>query len=45
MEGIATTKEVYGQAQKLIKDEHNIDRTVNQVEFVHLRNACALDTS
>ena len=43
--GIATNKEVYGQVQKLMKDEHNIDRTVKQVEFVHLRSACAFDTS
>ena len=35
VEGIATNKEVYGQVQKLIKDEHNIDRTVKQVEFAH----------
>ena len=44
VEGIATNKDVYGQVQKLMKDEHNIDRTVKQVEFVHLRNACAFDT-
>ena len=44
VEGIATNKEVYGQVQKLMKDEHNVDRTVKQVEFVHLRNACAFDT-
>ena len=45
VEGIVTKKEVYGQEQKLMKYEHNIDRTVKQVEFVHLRNACAFETS
>ena len=45
VEGIATNKEVYSQVQKLMKDDHNIDQTVKQVEFVHLRNACAFDTS
>ena len=44
MEGITTNKEVHGHVQKLMKDEHNIDQTVKQVEFVHLRNACAFDT-
>ena len=33
VEGIATNKEVYGQVQKLMKDDHNIDRTVKQVEM------------
>ena len=32
VEGIATNKEVYGQVQKLMKDDHDIDRTVKQVE-------------
>ena len=45
MEGIATKKEVNGQVQNLMKDKHNIDRTVKQVEFVHLKNTCAFDSS
>ena len=32
VEGIATNKEVYGQVQKLMKDDHYIDRTMKQVE-------------
>ena len=32
VEGIATNKNVYAQVQKLMKGDHNIDRTVKQVE-------------